>query len=464
MKKYWVKNIIIAVLGILLVYQTGMLWFGKNIGQVVFYNLKNAVAMGSIFSMQEGEGRNLFPEAVIAGYGDKLYRVIRSEESYKEISESMEKAMEGLWEKGSFEGICDADWNSILESKCVMYKFPAELSSREYFGRLGKKASDFFSKNIENFDYFVITATSSGSSHLDFYFVDSNVGLCGKYVLEDNEIAADMYNESENFRDEVSRTIPHISTMENGFKLFKGNVFIPEWSEGEYFYDIVSSKNPFYENGQFSSALLSDYTDVFFDNFSVKRGTKDLYTGVYVFSDEDIVVKYYKNGLLEYFDYDSGASSEQNVFTAMKSAAEFIEKDKTLSTGYFLTDIKSKSEGLVFYFDYEVREFPVELSEEIKKETGLESAIEVTVKNNSVKKYRRYMYNFEATRNVSLMNTDFTYAMDNAVNRHMEAGLLVEPEELYLGYCADGTDIIFMNWYARISGIKYKCETFSVGS
>ena len=459
MRKYWVKNLFIVILGLALVYQTGMLWFDRNIGQTILYNLRNAVTLGS--SPVSVEESLFLPQAVIAGYGDKSYRVIRSEGDFGSISQIMDEAVEKLVSKGDFEEASEADWNKILESKCIIYKFPAGIYSSEYFERFGKRKASGFSNKIESFDYIVISAPSSGSSHTDFYFIDSLTSFCARYVVDDNAYTAYFYDKSEEFRNDVYNTMPYISSVENGFRLFRGNAFIPQWEGNGYYYNILYPEDPFVSEGQFSSRLLDDYTSSLFGGFSAKRLTGDPATGTYVFSDDNIVLKYYRTGLMEYFNYGTDSAGDQTVATALFKAKEFLNRDTSLKTGYFLTDIKVKSEGLVFYFDYENKGFPIELSEEMKSEMDLEAAIEVTVKNNDVKKYRRYMRNFMGSYEFSLINTDFTYAMDNAVNRHMSEGLSLEPEELYLAYSADGSDMVFMSWYAKISGIKYKCEAFS---
>ena len=459
MRRYWVKNLFIVILGAALVYQTGMLWFDRNIGQTILYNLKNAVTLGS--SAVNAEESLFLPQSLIAGYGDKSYRVIRSEEDFGDISRVMDEAVDKLVAEGDFEEVSEADWNKILESKCLIYKFPAGIYSSEYFDRFGKRTASRFANKIESFDFIIISAQSAGSSHTDFYFVDSLTAQSAKYVVEDNEYTADFYDKSEDFRNDVFDTMPYISSIESGFRLFRGNAFIPQWEGGGYYYNILYPEDPFAVGGQFSSKLLDDYTSAFFGGFSAKRLTGDPGTGTYVFSDDNVVVKYYKTGLMEYFNYGNDSAGDQTVPTALFKAKEFLDRDTSLKTGYFLTDIKVKSEGLVFYFDYEEKGFPIELSEEMKEEMDIEAAIEVTVKNNDVKKYRRYMRNFNGSSEFSIINTDFTYAMDNAVNRHMSEGLSLEPEELYLAYSADGSDMVFMSWYAKISGIKYKCEAFS---
>ena len=129
MRKYWVKNLFIVILGAALVYQTGMLWFDRNIGQTIIYNLRNAVTLGS--SAVDGEESLFMPQSVIAGYGDKSYRVIRSEEDFGGISKVMDDAVERLVSKGDFEDASEADWNEILESKCLIYKFPVGIYSSE---------------------------------------------------------------------------------------------------------------------------------------------------------------------------------------------------------------------------------------------------------------------------------------------------------------------------------------------
>ena len=105
-----------------------------------------------------------------------------------------------------------------------------------------------------------------------------------------------------------------------------------------------------------------------------------------------------------------------------------MTNDASLQTDVYLADIGGSGNEMVYYFDYAVNGLPVYLSESIQQEIGMKHAIEVTVSNNSVKKYRRYAVNYQASEaKGAKLDVQFIDALDSANRLYQET---VEQREI----------------------------------
>ena len=459
MKKH-LNNMIILALVLILVYQTGKLWLEENMGRNFFYRLKTVVQGGPELSAEKSE--EIPPEAVIAGYGDKLFYVLRDSESYSSVLEKAGGALKELLNEGRFISSGALDWDVLLASRSVIFKFPFLVSASEYARWMGETGGIVADK-ADRFDYFGVSVLSSGSSRVMMFFINSEAGEVYTFELEKNDTAADFYNAAEDLRAACQGKLRHISTKQSGLNIFPANTFVPQLTGGKYAYRKVAAENPFIHGGDVSPGLLESAVYPFFHNLSAMRSSIDQKTGTYVFSDEVNVAKYYNTGLLEYYSYETAeGSADQSLATALAACNEFLAQDPTLDTGLFFAGAELRTEGLVFYFDYQVDDLPVVLSEDALAATGLTHAVEVTVKNNMVKKYRRYAYNFAVLPEAQgTANVDFAAAMGDAIELMAGNSPVVQIEDLYLGYRAGGPDSeLGLSWFTEIGGKTFASPAY----
>ena len=142
-----------------------------------------------------------------------------------------------------------------------------------------------------------------------------------------------------------------------------------------------------------------------------------------------------------------------------------MTNDASLQTDVYLADIGGSGNETVYYFDYAVNGLPVYLGESIQQEIGMKHAIEVTVSNNSVKKYRRYAVNYQASgaKDASL-DVQFIDALD-AANRlyqeTVEQREIADVKNIALGYFADRTEGIRLQWFVNLYDRIFLIETDS---
>ena len=79
----------------------------------------------------------------------------------------------------------------------------------------------------------------------------------------------------------------------------------------------------------------------FLGNYIAASEINDV-NGIYTISSDDLVVKYYENGVLEYYNYDvDGSSAEQTLAEAYTISSEFIKKDTGITNDLYLSREKS---------------------------------------------------------------------------------------------------------------------------
>ncbi len=148
--------------------------------------------------------------------------------------------------------------------------------------------------------------------------------------------------------------------------------------------------------------------------------------GNFVFSDSSVVLRYNPgNRMLEYYNYENYGSDgpKTALLDGYQISCNFMTNDASLQTDVYLADIGGSGNEMVYYFDYAVNGLPVYLSESIQQEIGMKHAIEVTVSNNSVKKYRRYAVNYQASETKDAkLDVQFIDALDSANRLYQETG------------------------------------------
>ncbi len=446
------KNFLIIALVITAVYQTGMLWLEDNASHNFFYSLFSA--FGSSGPNNSANVDIIDPQKTIIGYGNRKYSLFYSEEE-NEVMAKGNAVLSEIIVRGRYLGVQEEKWDSLLGSRCLIYDYPFSVSAAEYVKGYRQKGKEI-TENVTNFNRVVITPNRTDSETLYAYFVDEDKKEVYQYAIEGSASGSALYGAIEQYQQNPANDLIYVSTKQNDFKLFKGNVFVPQWTEA-YFYPRAEAVNPFKREGKLDHSLLEDGVDGFFNNYASKQNSND--NGVYTFSDEVTVVKYYPNGILEYYNYDSyDDSAEQSLSSAYYACKAFFAKDTSLKGSYVLSGVEINAEGLVFYFDYTVSGFPVEFTQAQKDSYGMKHAIEVVVKNNAVKKYKRYVTSFYVdTARKEFTDGDFITAIDQAVTAFpsVEGEAVTQVDDIALTYLYSGEGEMNLRWFVTIDNVVY---------
>lgn len=461
MKLKWelnkIINFVIITLVITAVYQTGMLWLEGTTSHNFFYTV--FTALGNENNRPISEVRILEPETIVLGYGNKKFSLFYPKEEYNDLLDVSNGAIRSVLSEGKRAQSEELDWNQIFQSKCILLKYNFSFASVEYLKSFQLKNS-VVSSQMDSFDTIAVVPARGSGESLKVYFIDSIREKSHCYTLEKEKYSSSLYNTIELYQQKSNENLIYISTRQREFNIFKENVFVPQWTQSNYEYPIISRKNPFEEEGKIYASTVENAIERFFKNFASKWNWKDE-NDVFCFSDETTVVKYHQEGLLEYFNYENYGTVSQSISSAYAAALYFMKNDSTLNTNIYLTDVKVNIDEIILYFDYHLNNYPIVISQEERQKTGISHAIEVTVRGNTVKRYRRYAYNFvtEDTA-VGKVNQDFLAALNEAIiNSQNSKDPVTKVDDIKLGYYVKENDNAELKWFTEIQGKLYLGNT-----
>lgn len=456
--KFRIKNFVILGLVFAAVYQTGTLWLGNYSGHNFFYSLLSTNAGGR--SKKNTSATVIDPQKIVVGYGNKAFNLIYP--GLMESNDIMSKTnsfISAVLENGEYVATEDTALENYISHKCVVYDFAFDVSATQYFIGMGTVRDEAL--NGINAINQIIAVPAAGKNNVSYlYIVDADTGKTNVFEADAAGEGEKLYSAIEDLEGFNVENAKYISTRQSGFNIFKENTFVPQWTKSSYQYAAINKVSAFSGFGDDIEVALENGTANFFDNYYTKTLTEDL-NGIYMISDDNTVVKYYPQGTIEYYNYQGTADkTEQTLSTAYYACKEFLKKDATLNTRLFLSDVQLKSDGLVFCFDYCVNNLPVFLSEGIKENLLIEHAAEVVVENNTVKKYKRYAYDFVlSSKQDQRVEVDFLGAMNQAIASTGHGDKVNEIGDIVLAYYADDSQQGYLKWFTYVDGGTYIVDT-----
>ncbi len=458
MKYNKLTNFAIFVLVAAAVFQTGKLWLGNTESHNFFYSLYSST--GREINENDKSYNIIEPEKTVVGYGNRKFNILYDNGGSSSIVGLSENVIEDVLRNGSFETVSQISWADYIEGKAVLMKYPFSISSMEYLRGYGVNNSEFLN-NVKSVNYVVIVPGSGSSETTSCYFIDSGTSEAYLFYVGGQESASSLYNAIQNMQYSGGSGIDYISTVQSGLNIFD-SIYVPQWTDGEYVYNAVKTVNPFKdENGGISMVSLGECVNSFFDNYISGEDASQV-NDVYTFSNDNIVVKYYENGVLEYYNYDTGApSGEQTIASAYTISSNFVKKDSFIKNDIYLSGAETRTDGLVFYYDYAINNVPVRFSDEMAAETGMSHAIEVVVSNDSVKRYKRYAAELELDTDAeAVINVDMISAWDDAIMNYSGTEEVTSVSDMYIGYYLDSEEDIYIKWFTSVNGSTIVGETY----
>lgn len=442
------KNFIIAFLMILAIYQTAELWFEDFSGHNFFsFTDKNTSAKA------EGDISHTL-ERIIINLGENKMLCRENGIYNSNYKDAADAAITKILKKGEVISEGSANWKAILQSKCFVYEYSYSLGKGEaerFFG-----VSNGNTGKIKSFDT-VVLSYDGGSAKLRF--INSETLWSMELISNDNTTASDV-NRLFNGFSSAGEDIYYISSVQNGFEIFKSNTFIPRWDGQSVSYPYISAVMQY--DSEDKTELESEVNQ-FFDNPAGKWSTN--VNGVLNYSDESTVVKYNTEGVLEYSNYSTSSQSEDNDFyTNYLAALALLKKDSGIGNEYYLRDYSVSGGQYIMRFGYKANNLPVVMSSELKAKTGMSDYIEVITSYGRVSRYKRYcaVYSLESGKSMTASN-DFLYAVDDVYNTLGEEGEELKIDALSLAYMdRGGSEKMSLKWIIDIDGTEYIRDTGAV--
>lgn len=456
MKLNKLTNWVIFVLVAAAVFQTGELWLGNTESHNFFYSFlptsHDPGITDKVYNIIE-------PEKTVVGYGNKKFNMIYSDTDGLSIVNLSESVIKDVFDNGTFESVSEIKWNEYIDGKAVIMKFPFYVSSKEYLKGYGISNSDF-SNNVKSINYIVVVPSGGNSEISSCYFIDSSSSEAYKFVIPGAESASALYNAIQTMQYSSKNTAEYISTVQSGLNIFD-SIYVPQWTNGDYTYNTVKSSNSLEKDGQTDIDAIKQCANYFLDNYISGSDISNV-NGVYTLSQDDVVVKYYDTGVFEYYNYDMGGTdSEQTLAEAYTISHNFIDKDRDIVNDIYLSGAETRSDGLVFYYDYAMNNIPIKISDELAEEIGMTHAIEIVVNNESVKRYKRYAFDFTLdTENTANMNVDMIMAWDDALINYTGNDDVTSVSDMFIGYYAGGEDELYIKWFTNVNGNMIVGDTY----
>ncbi|WP_313526560.1 hypothetical protein [Anaerotignum sp.] len=457
MKLYKITNFVIVALVIAAVYQTGELWLEGTSS----HNFFHVLTEGESFSGKQADGNVLLATRYAVGEGEGNFSVYYPDETGTSslLKEANGVLNEILSDKENQVEFVTADWKEILGKRCIVMQYDFMVSSSEYLSQYKRLKNN---GKIDSFDYITIIPSRRPGEESKAYFVNSKTNESVCYTTKKSQSAADFY--AKLVTDD--QTMTYISTgQKTGASVIWRNLFLPQWANLPYQYSGLTEVPAFEKDGAVSRVDLENTVKGFFRNFSVDWSTKDE-GGDFIFSDNQTVVKYFPDvRVLEYYSYEAYGNDVNNtsLLEGYQISCNFLANDTSLSTDVYLADIERKSTETVYYFDYVVDNLPVSLSVALQDRIGSKHAIEVTVRNQRVKKYHRYVVNYESTGKQDMeLNVQFIDALDDAnktYQKTVEEKVITDVKNISLGYYVELSGDIGLKWFVTLYDYLFVTET-----
>lgn len=458
MKVYKITNFVVVLLVIAAVYQTGQLWLEGTTGYNFFY----ALAENFSDPRRQADGNVLLATRYAVGEGDGMFSVYYPDDTGNStMLNAANRALEEiLAPNDSSPEKTTADWKEILENRCIVMQYDFMIAGEEYLNSYKNLRS---SQRLERFDYITIVPARRMGEESRAYFVNSDTNECVMFRCGVGAASTSLYQVLERKEGEML----YISTgQRTSASVLWRNLFVPQWAVLPCEYAPLTQEFVFERDGEPSRAALENTVKNFFRNFSVDWSTRDG-NGVFTFSDSQTVVKYHPSErLLEYYSYENYGTDKNRMglLEGYQISCNFLKNDTSLQTDIYLADIqRTINNEIIYYFDYAVDNLPVSLSQSVQDRIGQPHAIQITLRNQAVKEYRRYAVNYrtadEATEQI---NVQFIDALDEANKTYqavVEEKVITDVKNISLGYHVDLAGSIRLKWFVTLYDYTFVVDT-----
>lgn len=457
MKLYKIMNFVIVALVITAIYQTEELWLEGTNGHNFFYALTNYFTSDK----QEADGDVLLATRYAVGEGEGTFSVYYPDEvGNSAMLDLANRALgEILSQKETVPQKSTADWKEILANRCIVMQYDFMIASEEYLENYKELKTN---QKLEQFDYITIVPAKRSGEESQAYFVNSETNECVLFRGEGGGASTTLY---EALTTEDSDMLYVSTGQRTSASVLWRNMFLPQWARLPYQYAALEREFVFEKDGEPSRATLENTVKNFFRNFSVDWSERNE-DGIYTFSDSETVVKYYpEEKVLEYYNYENYAGDARTgLLEGYQICCNFLKNDNSLQTDIYLADIeRTINNEVIYYFDYVVDDLPVNLSQSLRDRIGSPHAIEVTLRNQAVKEYRRYAVNFRqmAEKNERI-NVQFIDALDDANKTYkavVEERDITDVKNISLGYHVDLTGSMRLKWFVTLYDYTFVVDT-----
>ncbi len=428
------KNIIIILLVVLSIYQTNKVWDMGGASGLNFTSVNQPIsdvetskeiAMPTMiyrYNSYKDNYTGLFFNEYEKNYSvEYVYNILKKQGVKTENRYLKEKDLINCIM--AFEYEIDMDYKTLLD---VLYN---ESISNE-----------------DNFAFNVVYITHySDKDYVNF--VDKNTNMLNQFEVKKQVLPTAVMKEILVGTSYVN-TMEEYNTKTNDFILDIENNAIKGFAK-------VATVNPYYNDNELLLSDVQNKVRSFFGNYSNTWSRID--RDSFVFSSDDIIIKYFSNNILEVSYYNGGGSEKTSLANSYGIARAFINNDLYITNEIFLQEYEVDDGKYTFYFDYYVDGLPVV----VPMGSSVDSHIKVTIENNCVTNYKKLVYNYEKIEEASILTSFF----DRTILEDYLKLDNVSPTSVRLVYIADkddyDIDTSFETNEANILGLKWEIKDYN---
>ncbi len=377
----YLKNIIILLLVVLSLYQTNKVWDMGGASGLNFTSVNQPIPNEEI-------GKEIAMPTMIYRYNsykDNFTGVFFNEYEKNYIVEYVYNLLKKKGVKRESRFLNEKD----LLNCTLAFEYEIDIDYRILFNVLYDESID----NEDNFAFNLVYITHTENKDY-INFVDKNTNMLNQFEIEGDEVLPTAVINEILVGTSYVNTMEEYNTRTNDFILDIENNAIKGFAK-------VGATNPYYNENELLLSDVQNKVRSFFGNNSNtwSRIDKDSF----VFSSDDIIIKYFSNNILEVSYYNGGVGGKTSLEKSYAIARAFILNDEYIKNQIFLQDYEIEDGKYIFYFDYYLDGLPIVTP----KGGDMRINIKITVENNSVTSYKKLVYNYEQIEEASLLISFF---------------------------------------------------------
>lgn len=447
------KNVLIVLLAFSAVFWTGQLWFeqisNRNFFYILLETLPISVPLPGQVMLDEAY-TSILPRRIITNIGSNTFDILYEHINVSERRRNGDQVLHALHRDGEFVASGPIEnWAYFLDTRALIFDYGISMPAEAILWAYEQRANPIANR-VQHFDS-IYMLPSRSEQRVSVFFLDNERDVFYQYNVADGALAEQLMQTIERVR-QTPRELFYFSSVLGGIDLFTRNTYIPVTLHQPFVHPKVEVTFPYRMQG---GALLVDPMEemvrVFFGNrpprFAGRLGEN------FAFSNEHTVVKYFPYyDVLEYVTYRTSTPVATSFISDYQAAMLFLHMDATVVNDFFLAGFSTEAERRTFYFDFVVGNRPVYMPPTHK----MRHAMEITVENGRVVRYRVLAQNYHVNENVS---TYSHIVFSDPLDRFFAEGndlAYAGVQRLELAFKArGGLDGLALHWFIQLDDTLY---------
>ena len=388
-----VKSVLIILLAVLTVYQTGVLWLVNLTNQSFLFNMLPFLNQELI---SESANRLVVPRRIILAHPDGRFSV-----QYNDMEGAREygdKVLSHLFQGGSFVNSRPFTYQmdeflanyQHAPNPIYIYEYAFPMKAEWFTQGFGQRGNFLSSRIAAAFRRVIIVPPKYGEPNASVFFLCEE-GYIHEFIVRPPNIGDFDTNVPGDFL---------------GFDyIWAGEQFI---RHGEFFFNGIHVTVPYADtHGGFTLHFVQDQVSHFFSNPAAIQQIID--RNVWIYRDASTVVRYYDANVLEFISYRAiDRNAPTSFVNDFSTAIQFIDRDPNIINDTYLADFRANGSQTIFYFNYVINNTPLVMPQNWPWSGHLPHPLIVVVDHGTVVNYRKLALNFITNEDVwGIANADF---------------------------------------------------------